>query len=72
MEPTKYYCYYNKNKEMEVLSENEIVILYHDEWTLNMTKKLNGNTEYLDANYCLRDAVDDWVYENGAWESTDE
>jgi len=72
MEPTKYYCYYNKNKEIEVLSENEIVILYHDEWTLNMTKKLNGNTEYLDANYSLRDAVDDWVYENAAWESTDE
>jgi hypothetical protein len=34
-----------------------------------MTKKLNGNTEYLDANYSLRDCVDDWVYENGAWES---
>ena len=68
----RYYCYYNKNKKIEVLSENDIVILYHDEWTLNMTKKLNGNTAYLDANYCLRDCVDDWVYENGAWESTDE
>ena len=36
----KFYCYYNKNKEIEVLSEDEIVILYHDEWTLNMTKEL--------------------------------
>jgi hypothetical protein len=65
----KYYCYYDKNEEIKVLSENEIVVFYHDEWTLNMTKKLNGNTAYLDANYSLSDCVDDWVHENGAWES---
>jgi hypothetical protein len=65
----RYYCYYNNEKKVEVLSENEIVVFYHDEWTLNMTKKLNGNTAYLDANYSLRDCVDDWVHENGAWES---
>ena len=68
----KFYCYYNKNKEIEVLSEKEILTSYLEEWTLNMTNKLNGNTEYLDTNYSALDCIDDWVYENGAWESTDE
>lgn len=28
-----------------------------------------GNNAYFEANYVLQDCIDDWVYDNGAWES---
>jgi hypothetical protein len=68
----KYYCYYNKQKEVEVLSENEIIGLFYEDWARGMVKKLMGRNDYFEANYVLQDCIDDWVYDNGAWESTDE
>jgi hypothetical protein len=68
----RYFCYYNNEKVFEVLSEDEIIDSFYEDWASNMVKKLNGNTAYFEANYRLPDFIDDWVYENGAWESTDE
>ena len=67
----RYFCYYNNEKKVEVLSEDEIIDSFYEDWASNMVKKLNGNTAYFEANYRLRlpDFIDDWVYENGAWES---
>jgi len=65
----RYFCYYNNERVVEVLSEDEIVDSFYEDWARGMVKKLNGNTAYFEANYCQRDFIDDWVYENGAWES---
>lgn len=72
MEFNKYYCYYDKNKKVQVLSEVEIIDLYYEDWANGMVKKLMGRNDYFEANYTVHDFLDDWVYENGAWESTDE
>ncbi len=63
----RYFCYYNNEKKGEVvISEDEIINSFYEDWACGMVKKLNGNTAYFDANYCLRDCVDDWMYENDA------
>ena len=68
----RFYCYYNNEKVVEVLSEDEIINSFYEDWSRDMVKKLNGNTAYFEDNYRLPDFIDDWVYENDAWESTDE
>ena len=65
----RYYCYYNNEKVVEVLSEDEIIASFYEDWARGMVKKLMGRNDYFEANYGLQNCIDDWVHENGAWES---
>lgn len=73
----KYYCF-NEQSDVDdpainnviVMSEQEILDEYYDEWYDAMVSKFGQ--EAVDANYCRLDCVDDWCIVNCAWESTDE
>ncbi len=55
---------------IETRSEDDIRKEYYPYWYGKMCEKFGK--EYVDANYCFEDCLDDWTVVHWAWEVTEE
>lgn len=55
---------------VETRSEDDIRKEYYPYWYGKMCEKFGK--EYVDANYCFEDCLDDWTVVHWAWEVTEE
>ena len=76
----KWYCYNEYDPDhpsaddtggyIVTISEDEIKRTYWPYWYERMCKKF-GKTE-VDAKFCFKDCLEDWIIVNWAWESNNE